>query len=58
MGFSVIGRFKGFKSGHAMNSKLLDKLISDEKAYEIVTFEKDAEKMPISFVPAAAAVAV
>jgi UDP-3-O-[3-hydroxymyristoyl] N-acetylglucosamine deacetylase len=57
MGYPIIGRFKGFKSGHMMNSKLLAKLMADEKAFEIVTFEKDAEKMPISFIPAVAVTA-
>lgn len=57
MGHSVIGRFKGFKSGHMMNSKLLEKIMADESAFEVVTFEKDAEKMPISFLPAAAVAA-
>lgn len=49
MGYSVIGRFKGHKSGHMMNSKLLAKLMADESAFEIITFEKGGEKMPISF---------
>lgn len=52
MGLPMIGRFKGFKSGHMMNNMLLAKLMADKKAFEIVTFEKDAEKMPISFFPA------
>lgn len=54
MGHSVIGRFKGYKSGHMMNSMLLTKIMADQKAYEIVTFEEDAVDMPISFVPAVA----
>jgi len=58
MGYPIIGRFKGYKSGHMMNSQLLAKLMADEKAFEIVTFEKDAEKMPISFVPAVPAAPV
>lgn len=57
MGYPIIGRFKGFKSGHMMNAKLLAKLMADEKAFEIVTFEDDAEKMPISFLPAVAVAA-
>ncbi len=57
MGYSVIGRFKGYKSGHMMNSMLLSKLMADESAYEVVTFEEDAADMPISFIPAVAAIA-
>jgi UDP-3-O-[3-hydroxymyristoyl] N-acetylglucosamine deacetylase len=52
LGHSLIGEFSGFKSGHALNNKLLRALISRESAWEEVTFEslKDA---PISYVPAA-----
>ena len=57
MGHSVIGKFKGYKSGHMMNSLLLTKLLADQDAYEIVTFEKDAAKVPISFFPAVEALA-
>lgn len=54
MGHSVIGKFKGHKSGHMMNSLLLNKLLADQDAYEIVTFEKNPERVPISFFPAVA----
>ena len=52
LGHSLIGEFSGFKSGHALNNKLLRKLISTQSAWREVTFEslKDA---PISYVPAA-----
>jgi UDP-3-O-[3-hydroxymyristoyl] N-acetylglucosamine deacetylase len=52
LGHSLIGEFSGFKSGHALNNKLLRKLISTSSAWREVTFEslKDA---PISYVPAA-----
>jgi UDP-3-O-[3-hydroxymyristoyl] N-acetylglucosamine deacetylase len=52
LGHSLIGEFSGFKSGHALNNKLLRALITQETAWEEVTFEslKDA---PISYVPAA-----
>jgi UDP-3-O-[3-hydroxymyristoyl] N-acetylglucosamine deacetylase len=52
LGHSLIGEFSGFKSGHALNNKLLRTLINQESAWEEVTFEslKDA---PISYVPAA-----
>jgi len=52
LGHSLIGEFSGFKSGHALNNKLLRKLISSQSAWREVTFEslKDA---PISYVPAA-----
>jgi len=52
LGHSLIGEFSGFKSGHALNNKLLRALITQETAWEEVTFAslKDA---PISYVPAA-----
>ncbi len=52
LGHSLIGEFSGFKSGHALNNKLLRSLIGTPSAWQEVTFEslKDA---PISYVPAA-----
>jgi UDP-3-O-[3-hydroxymyristoyl] N-acetylglucosamine deacetylase len=54
LGHSLIGAFKGYKSGHALNNALLIKLIEDKKAWELVTFEQEA-KAPISFMQAIAA---
>ncbi len=54
LGYSLIGEFEGFKSGHTLNSQLLMTLLERQDAWEIVTF-KDKEKLPISFMPAAAA---
>ena len=48
LGHSLIGAFSGYKSGHALNNKLLRALIADETAWEEVTFE-DANESPISF---------
>jgi UDP-3-O-[3-hydroxymyristoyl] N-acetylglucosamine deacetylase len=48
LGHSLIGQFKGYKSGHALNNQLLRALLANEDAWEIVTFE-DNEKAPISF---------
>ncbi len=48
LGHSVIGAFTGYKSGHGTNNALLRKLLADEQAYEIVTFD-DIEQAPISF---------
>ena len=39
LGSSLIGEFKGFKSGHALNNQLLRKLIEQSNAWEVVTFE-------------------
>jgi UDP-3-O-[3-hydroxymyristoyl] N-acetylglucosamine deacetylase len=53
LGHSLIGEFSGFKSGHALNNKLLRKLIDTQSAWQEVTFESLADA-PISYVPAAA----
>ncbi|WP_031433871.1 UDP-3-O-acyl-N-acetylglucosamine deacetylase [Methylomarinum vadi] len=52
LGHSLIGEFKGFKSGHALNNKLLLALLADPDAWEMVTFDKD-EDAPISFMRSA-----
>lgn len=48
LGNSLIGEFRGYKSGHDLNNKLLRKLIAEEDAWEVVTFEDEA-KAPISY---------
>jgi UDP-3-O-[3-hydroxymyristoyl] N-acetylglucosamine deacetylase len=53
LGHSLIGEFSGFKSGHALNNRLLRSLIATRTAWQEVTFESLAEA-PISYVPAAA----
>jgi UDP-3-O-[3-hydroxymyristoyl] N-acetylglucosamine deacetylase len=45
---SLVGEFKAFKSGHALNNALLRKLIAQEDAWEVVTFD-DAQTAPISY---------
>jgi UDP-3-O-[3-hydroxymyristoyl] N-acetylglucosamine deacetylase len=48
LGNSLVGEFKAFKSGHALNNALLRKLIEQEDAWEVVTFD-DAQTAPISY---------
>lgn len=48
LGHSLIGAFSGYKSGHALNNRLLRALIADEDAWEIVTFE-DTDNLPIAY---------
>ena len=48
LGHSLIGAFSGYKSGHALNNRLLRALIADEEAWEIVTFE-DTDNLPIAY---------
>ncbi len=55
LGHSLIGEFSGYKSGHALNNRLLRTLIADRSAWEEVTFETPSDA-PISYVPAVATV--
>jgi UDP-3-O-[3-hydroxymyristoyl] N-acetylglucosamine deacetylase len=48
LGCSLIGAFSGYKSGHALNNRLLRALLADESCWERVTFEDPAEA-PISY---------
>jgi UDP-3-O-[3-hydroxymyristoyl] N-acetylglucosamine deacetylase len=48
LGYSLIGAFKGHKSGHSLNNQLLRTLLADREAYELVTFEDEVE-VPISY---------
>jgi len=48
LGHSLIGEFKGFKSGHALNNKLLLALLENKDAWEKVSFEND-DDAPIAF---------
>ncbi|MCG5534517.1 UDP-3-O-acyl-N-acetylglucosamine deacetylase [Ectothiorhodospira mobilis] len=55
LGHSLIGAFTGHKSGHALNNRLTRKLIQDPQAYEIITFEEEGKRVPISYAQPAAA---
>lgn len=49
-GHNIIGAFKAYKSGHGLNNKLLRQLLSQENAWEFVTFEKKEKvKIPQSY---------
>ncbi|MDP5208989.1 UDP-3-O-acyl-N-acetylglucosamine deacetylase [Microbulbifer sp. 2205BS26-8] len=49
LGTSLIGEFKAFKSGHALNNKSLRHLMAQKDAWEMVTFESEQEA-PISYI--------
>lgn len=51
LGHGLIGEFSGFKSGHALNNKLLRALKAEPSAWEEVAFESYAEA-PISYIEA------
>lgn len=48
LGHPLIGAFSAYKSGHALNNRLLRKLVETEAAWEIITF-KENEEAPIAF---------
>ncbi len=54
LGHSLIGAFEGYKSGHALNNRLLRTLQAESDAWELVTFD-DPKKAPISYVQPVAA---
>jgi UDP-3-O-[3-hydroxymyristoyl] N-acetylglucosamine deacetylase len=57
LGMGLIGAFRGYKSGHTLNNRLLQTLLANKSAWEIVTFENGAVS-PISYLcPATAAAA-
>lgn len=48
-GHAVIGAYTAYKSGHALNNKLVRAVLDDPLAYEIVTFEEQAATSPIAY---------
>ncbi|OBS09066.1 UDP-3-O-acyl-N-acetylglucosamine deacetylase [Acidihalobacter prosperus] len=56
LGHSLIGAFTGYKSGHALNNRLLRTLIEQEDAWEEVTFD-DERLAPISYAQPAVSMA-
>lgn len=57
LGSTLIGNFKGHKSGHTLNNQLLCKLLKTPQAWEYVVFT-DQKQAPVSFdLPLEAAVA-
>jgi UDP-3-O-[3-hydroxymyristoyl] N-acetylglucosamine deacetylase len=49
-GHSLIGAYTAYKSGHALNNKLLRALLADTAAWEYVTYDRAASEAPIAFV--------
>ncbi len=42
-GNPLLASYVAYKSGHALNNKLLRKLLADEKAFELVSFDREAD---------------
>jgi UDP-3-O-[3-hydroxymyristoyl] N-acetylglucosamine deacetylase len=56
LGHALIGAFSGFKSGHALNNRLLQTLMADRTAWAMTTLE-DAREAPMGFLHPVSAVA-
>jgi UDP-3-O-[3-hydroxymyristoyl] N-acetylglucosamine deacetylase len=54
LGHQLIGEFSAYKSGHALNNKLLRALIAQPDAWELVSYDDPAEA-PIAFMHLASA---
>jgi UDP-3-O-[3-hydroxymyristoyl] N-acetylglucosamine deacetylase len=48
IGKPLLAAYTAFRSGHALNNKLLRELLSHSDAYEVVTFE-DEKRAPRGF---------
>lgn len=46
-GLPIIGRFKGFASGHKMNNQLLRTLLSDRSAWSVATLSANGDMTPL-----------
>ena len=53
-GHPILGAFEGFKSGHALNNKLVRALLADREAWEEVTFPRTATPPVVYGEPVAA----
>ena len=54
LGRSLIGKFEGYKSGHGLNHMLLRELLAHQDAWEVVTFDDEADS-PIAYMSQTAA---
>jgi len=48
LGYPLIGAFSAYKSGHALNNRLLRALVAQQDAWEVVSFDDPADA-PIGF---------
>jgi UDP-3-O-[3-hydroxymyristoyl] N-acetylglucosamine deacetylase len=47
-GHPVIGAYEGYKSGHALNNKLVRALLAERSAWEEVTFVDESQPAPVA----------
>lgn len=55
-GRPILGAYEGFKSGHALNNKLVRALLAETSAWEEVTFEDRTTPSPVTYATPALAV--
>jgi len=56
LGYSLVGEYQAYKSGHGLNNQSIRELLKRKDAWEMVTFEDDDVKSPISYAKPLAAV--
>ncbi len=49
LGHSVIGAYSAYKSGHALNNKLVRAVLEDQSAWELVTYPEPGAAAPITY---------
>lgn len=48
-GHPILGAYEGYKSGHALNNKLVRALMAQPETWELVTFEGQSQPAPVSY---------
>lgn len=49
-GHTILGHLAAYKTGHALNNKLLCALLADQEAWEMVTFEEPVSESPVEYI--------
>ncbi len=47
-GHNILGTFRAYKSGHALNNKLINTMLESSTAWELITFEDKDVEIPLS----------
>ncbi|MDL5365183.1 UDP-3-O-acyl-N-acetylglucosamine deacetylase [Xanthomonas sp. NCPPB 2654] len=48
-GGAILGAYEGYKSGHALNNKLVRALLAEQAAWEWVSFDGGAQPAPVAY---------
>ncbi|QDH70948.1 UDP-3-O-acyl-N-acetylglucosamine deacetylase [Marilutibacter alkalisoli] len=48
-GHPIIGAYEGFKSGHALNNKLIRALLADREAWEEISYTDEQQPVPVIY---------